>query len=126
MSIAVKIYIDNQVLNGKLIRSADKNSLLFDHANGKYLISANARSVKISLSGEVGYELFIEKFGEARLSLVYGENKTFPTDLKLLKFISSHDDNGGKIEISYFVPPLYDDEDEDETPQAFSLAYKIV
>ena len=126
MSIAVKIYIDNQVLSGKLIRSADKNSLLFDHNNGKYLISANPKSVKISLSGEVGYELYIEKFGEARLCLVYGENKTFPTDLNLLKFVSTHDENGGKIEISYSVAPYYDDDDEEETVNSFCLTYKTV
>ena len=124
MSISVKIYIENLAIDGKLIRSNEKNSLLFDHDNGKYLITANPKSVKISRSGEVGYELFVEKFGKAHLSLVYGETKTFPTDLCLLKFISLHDDKGGKIEISYSIPPSYED-DEDETSQSFSLEYKI-
>ena len=128
MSIPIKIFISNQAYEGKLINTNDEVSLLFTTENGRYYILATAISVKITLSGEVGYKLTINKMGRSHLSVCYGETYAYPTDLTLLSFEFISNKDGGKIAVTYSIA---DDEynqiePNDDNINSFELTYKTV
>lgn len=122
MAIPVTIYIQNTAYQGKLIEKDNGVSLFFSNENGRYFIVANPKGVKISLTGEVGYDLKIEKGGYSSFSLCYGETHTYPSSIVLHSYDYSFDGKRGRIAVSY---SLEDDgyEDMEDNGQVFDLSF---
>ena len=125
MATPVTIYIKNSSYYGSLLAKDNGVSLFFSNENGRYYIVANPSGVKISLSGEVGYNLNIEKGGCSTFSLCYGETHAYPASLNLHAYAYSFDGERGYIAVSYSIE---DDgyEDMDETGQIFEISFSCI
>ena len=132
MSKNVLIYMSglSTPVQGKMMQEKGKTSLLFSNENGRYYVVATNETVSVSLTGEVGYSLSLEKNKLTALSLSYGATKTYPTPVTTQTLYIQVSATYGKIEATYAISDYdenYDgcEEDDRETVQSFSLSWQV-
>jgi hypothetical protein len=132
MSKNVLIYMSglSVPVEGKMMAEKGKTSLLFSNENGRYYVTIENNSVHLSLTGEVGYSLTLQKGKLTYLSLAYGGTKTFPSPVTTETLNCEIYSTYGKIDATYSLSDNnveYDgcEDDEDVQTQSFSLSWKI-
>ena len=117
-------------VDGKMMTDNSKTSLLFSNENGRYYVVIENNSVYLSLSGEVGYTLTLQKGKLTYLSLSYGGTKTYPSPVTTETLNCEIYSTYGKVDATYSLSDNneeYDgcEDDESTQTQSFSLSWKV-